>query len=80
MKFDEYPKEYFVEIGDTARLARLLIYKLEKDFSVELDIIFKESRKIERHIDILYKIESVEDAIHRGYEHLSKKIGKKITS
>ena len=45
---------------------------MEKSFSVEIDVVQKESRKIFKHVDILYHFEDEQEAIDAGVQRLSQ--------
>lgn len=52
--FEEYPQEYFVKIDDDFIEGRLTLNLLDDGrFSVELDLVQRESRKIWKHIGLL---------------------------
>ncbi|MDD0853380.1 hypothetical protein HBN50_09740 [Halobacteriovorax sp. GB3] len=73
MMDQEYPLDFFIPITNNDHLlGRLTVNKLGDSFSVEIDIIFDESKKIYQHIDILYKRESKEDAIDSGVSRLAQ--------
>lgn len=72
-QLQEYPLDFFVPLTNNENLeGRLTINKLGDSYSVEIDIVLKESKKIWRHVDILYHRESKEDAIDQGVSRLSK--------
>jgi hypothetical protein len=63
----DYPKDFFIPFeNDLYKEGRLIINFLEKDYSVEIDIVQKDSRKIYYHIGLLTKIESEQEAIEAG--------------
>lgn len=58
--FDEYPQEFFLSLesgqvaGDASFLeARITLNLLDSRFSVEMDLVQRESRKIWKHLGIL---------------------------
>ena len=69
----DYPKDFFIPFeNDDYKEGRLTINLLEATFSVEIDIVQKDSRKIYHHIGLLTKIESEQEAIEAGIFKLKK--------
>jgi hypothetical protein len=68
----EFPKEYLIAFdGHNFLEGRLTVNAIGEHFSVEIDIVFIESKKIYRHIDILYHQQSVQEALDNGVQSLS---------
>jgi hypothetical protein len=73
MKLKEYPQDYFLVLqNDPYREGRITVNRLESRFTVEIDIVQKESRKIYRHVDILYHFADEQEAIDAGVQRLSQ--------
>lgn len=71
----EYPAEYWVELAQLPHLlGRLTVIKIGQQFNVELDLVLKESRKIFRHLDILYNLPAFDEALDLGYQQMAKKL------
>ncbi len=78
---DEFPKEHLFELENNPdHLGRVIIYALKESFSVEIDIIVKESHKIFFHVDTLYNQKEERDALESAVQKLSSfLVGKKRT-
>ncbi|TNF02059.1 MAG: hypothetical protein EP326_03555 [Deltaproteobacteria bacterium] len=73
MTLKEYPQDYFLVFqNDPYREGRITVNRMEKSFSVEIDVVQKESRKIFKHVDILYHFEDEQEAIDAGVQRLSQ--------
>lgn len=73
MKKIEYPQDFFVNIeSEQNRLGRITINLHSDAFTVEIDIVQKDSRKIWHHIDTLYKVDNRDDALQLGVQRLSQ--------
>ncbi|MCO4792296.1 MAG: hypothetical protein KC493_01195 [Bacteriovoracaceae bacterium] len=69
----EYPQDFFLVLQDSPFLeGRISLNKLDNGFCVEVDVVQKESRKIYKHIDILYGHEDEQEAIDAGVQRLSQ--------
>lgn len=72
MKLKEFPQDYFLVLHNDPYLeGRITVNQMEKSFSVEIDVVQKESRKIYKHVDILYHFEDEQEAIDAGVQRLS---------
>lgn len=70
---EEFPKTYFLDLdGHEHLVGRLIVTPIEKTFMVEIDVVFKEGQKILRHIDILYGVSEVQEAVDLGVQHLTQ--------
>lgn len=68
----EYPHELFVPFeGDDFYEGRLTINSLKKGFSVEVELVQKQSKKIVRPIIVLYELDSEQEACDRGMQELA---------
>ena len=69
----EYPQDFFVNIeNDDYRMGRITLNLHGQTFTVEIDIVQKESRKIWHHVDTLYKIEDRDHALQEAVQRLSQ--------
>ena len=68
----DYPKELFVPIeGSPYHLGRLTVNKMHDGVYVEIDVVFKESRKIWSNVDRLYRQLDEQDALDNAMQSLS---------
>ncbi len=69
----EYPKDFFIRIeGDEHRIARLTVNMMNPtDYSIEIDIVHKESKKIWDHVGQIFHQSSEEEGIENGIQYLS---------
>lgn len=69
----EYPQDFFINIeGDQNRLGRITLNLHGQNYTVEIDVVQKSSRKIWHHVDTLYKLENHEDALQLGVQRLAQ--------
>jgi hypothetical protein len=69
---EEFPQEYYVDISNNdSLLGRVSVNKIKSHFSCEVDIVFKESRKIFKHIGQGFDYEDKTEAIDQGVMKLS---------
>lgn len=69
---EEFPKEYFLKIeNDEFREGRITLNKLSQNYSVEIDIVQTESRKIWKHVDVIYNQTEMDEAIDAGVQRLA---------
>jgi hypothetical protein len=67
----EYPKEKYIELENNPYLlGRITIHHVKMDYHAEVDIIHKESHKIFKHVDIVYRQQSSEEALIVGVQRL----------
>lgn len=72
MNISEFPAEFFIQLeGQDYLLGRLMINKMKSSYWVEIDIVQKESKKIWAHVDDLYDINELDEAIDRSVQRLS---------
>ena len=70
---ETYPKEYFVEIeNEPYRKGRVTLNHLSDGYSVEVDIVQKESMKIWHHVKRVYQIDDEQEALDHGVWLLSQ--------
>lgn len=68
---NDYPQEKYIELENNPYLlGRITIHQVKDDFHAEVDIINKESHKIFRHVDIVYRQYSAEEALIVGVQRL----------
>ena len=68
----DYPKELFIELrGEQDFVGRLTVNKFSKNYGVEIDVVHRESKKIFRHVDILYGQISEEEATKNGLQRFA---------
>lgn len=73
MKRIEYPQDFFVNIeSELNRLGRITLNLHGETFTVEIDIVQKDSRKIWHHVDTIYKIDDRDNALQLGVQRLSQ--------
>ena len=78
----EFPKDYFIPFTSNSQNedegkeqyleGRLTINRHEDQFSVEIDIVQKESRKIYAHVGLLTNQPSENEAVEAGFFQLKK--------
>jgi hypothetical protein len=77
MKINEFPAEFFIKLdGQDFLLGRLLVNKMNQSYWVEIDIVQKESKKIWAHVDDLYGIGELDEAIDMSVQSLSDYLNK----
>lgn len=70
---NDYPQEKYIELENNPYLlGRITLHQVKDDFHAEVDIIHKESHKIFRHVDIVYRQYSAEEALIVGVQRLRK--------
>ncbi|TDJ05406.1 MAG: hypothetical protein E2O68_06425 [Deltaproteobacteria bacterium] len=75
---EEYPQDYFVKIeNEEHHIGRITLNKA-KHFNVEIDIVQKESKKIFRHVDMLFDIKDRVEAIDSGVQVLANFLKKPL--
>ncbi len=68
-----YPQEFYIELtGNDNLLGRITVIKQQSSFSIEIDIVLKESRKIYKHIGSHFKLEDRQEAIDFGMMKLGQ--------
>lgn len=74
-----YPSEHFVPIeGQEFLLGRLTLNKAHDGLTMEIDIVQKDTRKIWRSVDRLYRLQEDDEAIYLGVQRLSDYLKTKI--
>lgn len=69
---NSYPHEYYLELtGEANMLGRITLLKYKEVFSVEVDIVFRESKKIFIHVGVFFNLDDHQEAIDFGVMKLS---------
>ncbi|MFP5385966.1 MAG: hypothetical protein ACLGHN_07790 [Bacteriovoracia bacterium] len=69
----DYPVEKYIELENNPYLlGRITVHQVKEDYHAEVDIIHRESHKIFKHVDIIYRQYSAEEAIITGVQRLRK--------
>ncbi len=67
----DYPVEKYIDLENNPYLlGRITLNQVKEEFSAEVDIIHRESHKIFRHVDIIYRQLSAEEALILGIQRL----------
>ena len=75
---EEYPQDYFVKIeNEEHHIGRITVNKA-KNFNIEIDIVQKDSKKIFKHVDMLFDIDDKTEAIDSGVQVLAKFLKKSL--
>lgn len=68
---NEYPLEKYVDLENNPYLlGRITVHHVKEEYHVEIDIIHKESHKIFRHVDIIYRQSGPDEAVITGVQRL----------
>jgi hypothetical protein len=66
-----YPFEKYIELENNPYLlGRITINQVKDEFIAEVDIIHRESHKIFKHVEIIYRQYSAEEALITGVQRL----------
>lgn len=67
----EFPQEKYIDLENNPYLlGRITIHHVKEDYHAEVDIIHRESHKIFKHVDIVYRQYSAEEALITGVQRL----------
>ena len=67
----EFPIEKYIDLENNPYLmGRITIHQVKEDFHAEVDIIHRESHKIFKHVEIIYRQYSSEEALIVGVQRL----------
>lgn len=67
----EFPQEKYIDLENNPYLlGRITVHHVKEDYHAEVDIIHRESHKIFKHVDIIYRQYSAEEAIITGVQRL----------
>lgn len=66
-----YPVEKYIDLENNPYLiGRITVHQVKDDFHAEVDIIHKESHKIFKHVEMVYRQPSGEEALIEGIQRL----------
>jgi hypothetical protein len=66
-----YPIEKYIDLENNPYLlGRITVTQVQDEFVAEVDIIHRESHKIFKHIDIIYRRPNGEEALIEGIQKL----------
>ena len=69
----DYPTEKYIELENNPYLlGRITIHHVKDDYNAEVDTIHRESHKIFKHVDIVYRQQSAEEALIVGVQRLRR--------
>lgn len=67
----EFPVEKYIDLENNPYLlGRVTVHHVRDEYHAEVDIIHKESHKIFKHVDIIYRQHSAEEAVISGVQRL----------
>ena len=67
----DYPQEKYIDLENNPYLiGRITVHHVKDDYHAEIDIIHRESHKIFKHVDIIYRQYSAEEAVITGVQRL----------
>ena len=67
----DFPQEKYIELENNPYLlGRITLHQVKDDYHAEVDIIHRESHKIFKHVDIIYRQYSAEEALIVGVQRL----------
>lgn len=68
---NDFPVEKYIDLENNPYLVgRIIIYQVKEEFHAEVDIIHRESHKIFKHVDIIYRQYTSEEALIVGVQRL----------
>ncbi len=68
---NDFPVEKYIDLENNPYLmGRITIYHVKEEFHAEVDIIHRESHKIFKHVDIIYRQYTSEEALIVGVQRL----------
>ena len=66
-----YPVEKYIELENNPYLlGRITLNQVKEEFTAEVDIIHRESHKIFKHVTIIYRQQSAQEALILGIQSL----------
>jgi hypothetical protein len=67
----DFPVEKYIDLENNPYLlGRITVHQVKDEFHAEVDIIHRESHKIFKHVDIIYRQLSSEEAVISGVQRL----------
>ncbi len=68
---NDFPIEKYIDLENNPYLmGRITIHHVKEEFHAEVDIIHRESHKIFKHVDIIYRQYTSEEALIVGVQRL----------
>jgi hypothetical protein len=68
---NDFPHEKYIDLENNPYLiGRITLHHVKDQYHAEVDIIYKESHKIFKHVDIVYHQHSSEEALIVGVQRL----------
>jgi glutathionyl-hydroquinone reductase len=72
MRINSFPYEAFIKLeNDDFYEGRITVNLVNSGYNAEIDIVNKESKKIFKHVEILYNQETAEEALEMGVQKLA---------
>lgn len=69
----EFPLENYIDLENNPYLmGRITVNRVAREYHAEVDIIHKESHKIFKHVAIIYRLSSAEEATLSGVQKLRR--------
>jgi hypothetical protein len=67
----DFPQEKYIDLENNPYLlGRVVLHQVKDQYHAEVDIIYKESHKIFKHVDIIYNQYSSDEALIVGVQRL----------
>ena len=67
----DFPQEKYIDLENNPYLlGRVVLHQVKDQYHAEVDIIYKESHKIFKHVDIIYNQFSSDEALIVGVKRL----------
>jgi hypothetical protein len=68
---NDYPLEKYIDLDNNPYLmGRITIHQIKEEFHAEVDIIHRESHKIFKHVDVIYRQYTSDEALIVGVQRL----------
>jgi hypothetical protein len=68
---NDYPLEKYIDLENNPYLmGRITIHQVKEEFHAEVDIIHRESHKIFKHVDVIYRQYTSDEALIVGVQRL----------
>lgn len=77
---NDFPQEHYIELTGLSPhfVGRIVIFKQEELFNVEIDIVQNESGKIYNHVKSLYQQPEPREALDTAVQHLKNYLQSKL--
>jgi hypothetical protein len=67
----DFPQEKYIDLENNPYLlGRVVLHQVKDQYHAEVDIIYKESHKIFKHVDVIYNQYSSDEALIVGVQRL----------